>query len=218
MILHDPTTAIKVSSIILDRGVLLINFNAPFKWASGIISPVYCDNRRIFSVHAIRNIITGEIISCIRKNWLMFDGICGVATGGIPPAVLVAHYLQTNFLYVRPLPKSHGLKSQIEGLLTPDIKSIVLVEDLISSGTSSMNAISALRNAGLNVLGVVCVFHYNFPFAIEKFKKEGIPVIALTTFEVTLQTALKSGKISVEDFNRVMLWYKQVKEPTSQDE
>lgn len=214
----ERDTAYKVSLSIIDRGTIQINFDKKFVWTSGVVSPFYCDNRKLFSVPMLRNFIVEEIINVIKKNWGRYDAIGGVATGGIPPAVLVAHHLYLPFFYVRPKGKMHGLLTQVEGIFPKEISNAILIEDVISSGSSLLAAYQAVKDVGINVLGAVCIFSYDFPEVIDKIQKHGINLIALTNFEITIKVAMDRRFISESDYLLLMDWYKNFKFPSGYSE
>lgn len=177
----------------------------PFAWASGWKSPIYCDNRRILSFPYIRDYIKSELSNLIDQRFPDVEVIAGVATAGIAHGVLAADLLKLNFVYVRSSPKDHGLGNQIEGFFHPGQK-IVLVEDLISTGGSSMRACEALRNAGGEVMGIVAVFDYGFEIARDAFQQAGIPVYTLSNYDALLEVALQKGMIQEQQLAILRQW------------
>ncbi|MBX5439438.1 MAG: orotate phosphoribosyltransferase [Thermoflavifilum sp.] len=177
----------------------------PFTWASGWKSPIYCDNRRILSFPYIRDYIKSELSNLIDQRFPDVEVIAGVATAGIAHGVLAADLLKLNFVYVRSGPKDHGLGNQIEGFFHPGQK-IVVVEDLISTGGSSMRACEALRNAGGEVMGIVAVFDYGFEIARNSFQQAGIPVYTLSNYDALLEVALQKGMIQEQQLAILRQW------------
>ncbi|MCM1311764.1 MAG: orotate phosphoribosyltransferase [Bacteroides sp.] len=167
----------------------------PFTWASGWKSPFYCDNRKTLSYPELRNFVKTEICRVIMENFENVDAIAGVATGAIPQGALVADALNLPFVYVRSKPKDHGLENLIEGELKPGMK-VVVIEDLISTGGSSLKAVDAIRKNGCEVIGMVAAYTYGFEVAKEAFKEAKVKLITLTNYEAVLETALKTGYIT----------------------
>lgn len=167
----------------------------PFTWASGWKSPFYCDNRKTLSYPELRNFVKTEICRVIMENFEEVDAIAGVATGAIPQGALVADALNLPFVYVRSKPKDHGLENLIEGELKPGMK-VVVIEDLISTGGSSLKAVDAIRKNGCDVIGMVASYTYGFEVAKEAFKDAQVKLITLTNYEAVLETALKTGYIT----------------------
>ncbi|MBO5025610.1 MAG: orotate phosphoribosyltransferase [Bacteroidaceae bacterium] len=167
----------------------------PFTWASGWKSPFYCDNRKTLSYPELRNFVKTEICRVIMENFEDVDAIAGVATGAIPQGALVADALNLPFVYVRSKPKDHGLENLIEGELKPGMK-VVVIEDLISTGGSSLKAVDAIRKNGCEVIGMVASYTYGFEVAKEAFKDAKVKLITLTNYEAVLETALKTGYIT----------------------
>ena len=167
---------------------------SPFTWASGWKSPFYCDNRKTLSYPVLRSFIKIEFCRIILENFPEANAIAGVATGAIPQGALVADELQLPFGYVRSKPKDHGLENLIEGELSPGMK-VVVVEDLVSTGGSSLKAVEALRQ-DCEVIGMVAAFTYGFPIAEEAFKKAQVKLITLTNYQAVVQSALELGYIN----------------------
>lgn len=176
-----------------------------FTWASGWMSPIYCDNRKLFSYPAIRNFIKLEMSRIILEKYPQVDAIAGVATGAIAPGALVADALGLPFVYVRATPKDHGLENLIEGELRPNSK-VVVIEDLISTGMSSLKAVEAIRNDGSNVEGMVAIFTYGFPVATEKFKEANVAFSTLTNYDAVLAEALRIEYIEEDDLETLQEW------------
>ena len=179
--------------------------NNPFTWASGWKSPIYCDNRKTLSYPQIRNYIKIQIARLIQENYPDVQVIAGVATGAIAQGMLVADLLGLPFIYVRPTPKDHGLENQIEGDLKPKQK-VVVIEDLISTGGSSLKAVEAIRKDSSEVLGMIAIFSYGFPIATQKFKEAKVKLTTLCTYEAVLTEALATKYISKDDIETLQAW------------
>ena len=179
----------------------------PFTWASGWKSPLYCDNRKLISYPRIRTFIKIELSRLIIENFPEVDAIAGVATGAIAPGALVADALGLPFVYIRSTPKDHGLENLIEGELKPGSK-VVVVEDLVSTGSSSLKAVDAIRKDGSEVVGMVANFTYGFPVATEKFEKAEVKLFTLTNYDAILDEALRIDYIAEEDLDTLQEWRK----------
>lgn len=190
---------------LLEIEAIRLNLENPFTWASGWQSPIYCDNRLSLSYPEIRTYIKNELKTLVATEFTEIEAIAGVATAGIPQGALVADLLNLPFLYVRSKPKGHGMTNMIEGLVTPNQK-VVLVEDLISTGGSSIKAAVALQEAGFEVQGLVAIFTYGFDIAIENFAKEGLKVATLSNYNDMIEEALSSGYISHGEVNSLKAW------------
>ena len=177
----------------------------PFTWASGWKSPFYCDNRKTLSYPVLRNFVKIEIARVIMEQFGQVDAIAGVATGAIPQGAMVADLLNLPFVYVRSKPKGHGLENLIEGELRPGMK-VVVIEDLVSTGGSSLKAAEAIRRDGCEVIGMVAAFTYGFPVSEKAFKDAGIPLVTLTNYEAVLEIALGTGYIQEEDIEILDEW------------
>ena len=177
----------------------------PFTWASGWKSPFYCDNRKTLSYPSIRNFIKLQLARIILEKYDDVTAIAGVATGAIPQGALVADELNLPFVYIRATPKDHGLENLIEGDLKPNSK-VVVVEDLISTGGSSLKAVKAIQNDGSEVLGMVGIFSYGFPHAKEKFQEAGVELTTLSNYEAVLEEALRINYISPSDVETLSKW------------
>ena len=176
-----------------------------FTWASGWQSPIYCDNRIALSYPAIRNYLREQMAKQIEDIYGKPDAIAGVATGAIGLGALVAEQLNLPFVYVRPKPKAHGRQNQIEGWLENN-SSVVVIEDLVSTGKSSLQAVDALRDFGAQVKGMLAVFSYNFPIASENFKKSEVQLHTLSNYDHLLEQALDSGHITDTDAGLLKSW------------
>ncbi|MFV0537148.1 MAG: orotate phosphoribosyltransferase [Dysgonomonas sp.] len=199
----EKLTAEKLLSI---RAIKLQPSN-PFTWASGWKSPIYCDNRKLISYPRIRTFIKTELSRLILENFPDADAVAGVATGAIAPGALVADALGLPFVYIRATPKDHGLENLIEGELKPGSK-VVVVEDLVSTGTSSLKAVEAIRRDSSEVVGMVANFTYGFPVATENFKKANVELITLTNYDAVLREALRTDYIAESDLETLQEWRK----------
>lgn len=179
----------------------------PFVWASGWNSPIYTDNRKTLSYPDIRSFIKVELTRLIMENFSDADAIAGVATGAIAQGALVADTLGLPYVYVRSTPKNHGLENLIEGNLLPGQK-VVVIEDLISTGGSSLKAVEAIRNAGCEVVGMAAIFTYGFPIAEEAFKNANVTLYTLSNYNSMLEAALASGYIKADDIETLKEWRK----------
>ena len=187
MILNKDT-AKKTAELLLQVKAIKLNPSDPFNWASGWKSPIYCDNRVTLSYPPVRIFLKEEIAKIVEKEFGKPDVIAGVATGAIAIGILVAQELGIPFIYVRPEPKKHGRKNQIEGHLERG-QNVVVIEDLISTGTSSLNAVAALKEAGAVVKGMVAIFTYGFDLATENFKDKNIDLVTLSNYDNLLEQA-----------------------------
>lgn len=184
-----------------------INLNPanPFTWASGWKSPIYCDNRKTLSFPEVRNQICEGFKNLITEKYPEVEVIAGVATGAIAHGVLVADRLNLPFIYVRSTQKKHGLENLVEGEVKPGQK-VVVVEDLVSTGLSSLNAVEALRNAGCEVLGMVAIFTYGFPHATENFKKSGVTLDTLSNYNELIEFAVEKGIVNKNHLELLKSW------------
>ncbi|MBQ7823872.1 MAG: orotate phosphoribosyltransferase [Bacteroidaceae bacterium] len=178
-----------------------------FTWASGWKSPIYCDNRKTLSYPAIRNLIKVELSRIILENFEDVDAIAGVATGAIAQGAMVAEELGLPFVYVRSAPKDHGLENLIEGNLRPGQR-VVVIEDLISTGGSSLKAVEAIRKNGCEVIGMAAIFTYGFPIAVEKFQEANVKLITLSNYNAVLKEALSTNYITDADMATLQEWRK----------
>ena len=203
--IFNKNTAKKTAELLLQINAIKLSPKEPFTWASGWKSPIYCDNRIVLSFPPIRNYVKEEIAKHIEKQFGKPDVIAGVATGAIGIGILVAEYLGLPFVYVRPETKKHGRQNQIEGFLEKG-QNVVVVEDLISTGKSSLNAVKALKDAEVNVKGMVAIFTYGFSTATENFKKENIALHTLSNYENVLEQALDTKYITNTELETLSLW------------
>ena len=181
--------------------------NNPFTWASGWKSPFYCDNRKSLSYPDLRNYVKFEIVHTILEEFPEVEAIAGVATGAIPQGALVADALHLPFVYVRSKPKDHGLENLIEGELRPGMK-VVVIEDLISTGGSSLKAVEAIRKNACEVIGMVASYTYGFPVAKKAFKETGVKLVTLTDYEHVVAEALETGYIADDEVELLHEWRK----------
>lgn len=204
MILNKET-AIKTAELLLQIKAIKLEPQQPFTWASGWKSPIYCDNRIILSYPPIRNYVREQFARQIEELYGKPDVIAGVATGAIGIGMLVAEYLNLPFVYVRPEAKGHGRKNQIEGVLQNG-QTVVVIEDLISTGNSSLNAVKALQEAKVNIKGMLAIFTYGFDTAEENFKAAGIDLHTLSNYEQLIETALKTNYINASEADTLQAW------------
>lgn len=210
MILNEDK-ALKVAEFLLQIKAVKLNPKSPFTWASGIKSPIYCDNRVTLSYPAIRTFIRQAYAESILEHFGKPDVIAGVATGGIAQGALVAQELGLPFIYVRSSAKSHGMGNQVEGYFEKGQK-VVVIEDLISTGGSSLVAVEALREAGLEVKGLVAIFTYGFDMAVENFAKAECPFTTLSNYDFLLKKAVADNFISASDVQSLQDWRSNPKE------
>ncbi len=196
---------IEVARRLLQINTIKIQPSSPFTWASGWKAPIYCDNRKILSYPEIRTFICSQFVQIIKEKYPEAEVIAGVATGAIAHGVLVAEKLGLPFIYVRSKPKGHGLENLVEGDLKPGQK-VVIIEDLVSTGTSSLKAAEAVDNFGGDVLGMVAIFTYNFPLAKGNFKNAGIELTALSRYQNLIDLALKDGEITESEVKNLNSW------------
>jgi len=198
-------TAGPIASKLMEIGAIKLNHQKPFTWSSGWKSPIYCDNRLSLSYPDVRSYIKRCLAQAIRENFMKADVVVGVATAGVPQGALVADELQLPFAYVRPKPKDHGMENLIEGKIEKG-QTAVIVEDLISTGGSSLKAATALRDAGVKVIGMVAIFTYGFDTAINNFEKEDVHLVCLSDFNHLLQEALRNKFITEDQLVHVKSW------------
>jgi len=203
--IFNKNTAKKTAELLLQINAIKLNPQDPFTWASGWTSPIYCDNRVVLSFPPIRNYVREEMAKFIEKEYGKPDVIAGVATGAIGIGILVAQVLDLPFVYVRPEAKKHGRKNQIEGFIQKG-QNVVVVEDLISTGKSSLNAVRALKEANVNVKGMVAIFSYGFKVATDNFEKENVRLYTLSNYNVLLEEALDTNYISKKELETLSDW------------
>jgi orotate phosphoribosyltransferase len=203
--IFNKDTASKTAELLLQINAIKLNPGNPFTWASGWKSPIYCDNRITLSFPPIRNYLKEEFAKNIEKQFGKPDVIAGVATGAIGIGLLVAEALALPFVYVRPEPKKHGRLNQIEGFLQKG-QNVVVIEDLISTGNSSLLAVEALKEAGANVKGMAAIFSYGFQVADENFKKANVDLFTLSNYEHLLPLAVNKKYITEEEEKTLQEW------------
>ncbi len=204
--LRDQALAEKLAAMLLEiKAVSIVGQDQLFTWVSGIKSPIYCDNRVTISYPAVRTAIAKGFADLIRKGYPEADVIAGTATAGIPHAAWVAQELDKSMVYVRSTPKGHGKGNQIEGRLAPGAK-VILIEDLLSTGGSSLKAVEALQEAGAEVIAVLAIFSYQFPEVQAKFGAANIPFQTLTDYGVLLPLAASLGYVKQEEIEVLKAW------------
>lgn len=203
--IFNKDTAEKTAELLLQINAIKLNPKNPFTWASGWKSPIYCDNRLILSFPAIRNFVREEFSKHIEKEFGKPDVIAGVATGAIGIGMLVAEYMGLPFVYVRPEAKKHGRQNQIEGFLQSG-QNVVVVEDLISTGNSSLMAVEALKEAGAHVKGMVAIFTYGFDISKESFKKANVELHTLADYSHLLDLAVAKNYITENELTTLHKW------------
>ena len=194
-----------IAEKLLQINAIKLNVEHPFTWASGWKSPIYCDNRKVLSFPFVRDFIKSEMCNVIFQAFENAEMIAGVATAGIPWGAMAADQLKLPYIYVRPKPKEHGLGNQIEGFFEPG-KRVVVVEDLISTGKSSLQVVDVLKNAGLQVEGMVSIFNYGFPEAKNAFDKYQIPLKSLTDYDSLIALAIEQKSVSESQQNVLLNW------------
>ena len=201
----DKKVAEQTINYLTQINAIKLNTKNPFTWTSGIKSPIYCDNRLILSYPNVRKFIADEMTYIVKNLYGEKISIAGVATGAIAIGAMIAERLNLPYAYVRPEPKGHGLKNQIEGNINEG-SSIVVIEDLISTGKSSLNAINALKSEGYNVMGMLSIFSYNFQFANKKFEQENISINSLSDYNSLVEKIESEGSLSKTEINRLKKW------------
>ena len=194
-----------IAEKLLQINAIKLSIEHPFTWASGWKSPIYCDNRKILSFPFIRDFIKSEMCNVIFQSFEKAEMIAGVATAGIPWGAMAADQLKLPYIYVRPKPKEHGLGNQIEGYFEPG-KRVVVVEDLISTGKSSLQVVDVLKNSGLVVDGMVSIFNYGFNHAKKAFEDYNLPYKSLTDYESLISLAIEKNIIPADDQNTLLNW------------
>jgi len=200
----------KIAELLLQSKAIIIEPTNPFTWASGWISPIYCDNRRILSYPDIRSYLKSQFVKIIKDNFKQIDVIAGVATGAIAIAALVADELNLPLVYVRAAAKKHGLGNKIEGKIDKNNK-VVVIEDLISTGGSSLNAVQTLRNSKANVMGMVAIFTYGFDISVNNFINANCKLITLCNYNIVIKKAIKNNYIKQNQFDILENWRKDPK-------
>ena len=194
-----------VAEKLLQINAIKLSPQQPFTWASGWKSPIYCDNRKALSFPLVRDFVKSEMCSVVFEKFPDTDLLAGVATAGVPWGAMASDQLKLPFVYVRPSPKGHGLGNQIEGFYEKGQK-VVVIEDLISTGKSSLQVIELLRQEGLDVQGMVAIFTYNFPVAEKAFSDAGVPYITLTNYNSLIQLAEEKEIITADQQKTLLNW------------
>ncbi|WP_369048678.1 orotate phosphoribosyltransferase [Tenacibaculum sp. UWU-22] len=201
----NKDTSKKTAELLLQIKAIKLSIASPYTWASGWKSPIYCDNRITLSYPPVRNFLKEELAKLVEEKHGKPDVIVGVATGAIAIGALVAQDLGVSFAYVRPKPKGHGIKNQIEGHIESG-QNVVVIEDLISTGKSSLQAVKVLKEAHVNVKGMVAIFSYGFDVAKENFKSENVELTTLTNYDFLLEQALESNYIDSKELSTLKDW------------
>jgi len=201
----DKKVAEQTVDFLTQINAIKLNTKNPFTWTSGIKSPIYCDNRLVLSYPRIREFIANSMSQIIKNKYGNDISIVGVATGAIAIGIMIAERLNLPYAYVRPEPKGHGLKNQIEGNIDKN-SNVLVIEDLISTGKSSLTAINALKSNGYNVIGMLSIFSYNFEFANKKFVSEKITINSLADYNTLVEIIESKGDISDEEVSRLKKW------------
>ncbi|SEI98219.1 orotate phosphoribosyltransferase [Dyadobacter koreensis] len=195
----------RVAELLLEAKAIKLSPEKPFQWSSGWFSPIYCDNRVALSFPDTRTFIKKALADLIKSEYPDVDAVVGVATGGIAQGALVADVLELPFAYVRPEPKKHGMGNQIEGRLEKG-QSVIIVEDLISTGGSSLKVVDALRNAGIEVAGMVAIFTYGFKVAEDNFKEKDVKLSVLSNYDALISTAVEHEYVTSEQVENLSEW------------
>jgi orotate phosphoribosyltransferase len=201
----DKKVAVQTVNYLTQINAIKLNTKKPFTWTSGIKSPIYCDNRLILSFPDVRKFVADKMTDIVENKYGKDISIAGVATGAIAIGAMIAERLNLPYAYVRPEPKEHGLKNQIEGNIKKG-SNIVVIEDLISTGKSSLNAINALKSEGYNVMGMLSIFSYNFQFANKKFEDENISINSLSDYNSLVDLIQSEGTLDSNEISRLKKW------------
>ena len=196
-----------VAEKLLQSNAIRLNVKEPFTWASGWKSPIYCDNRKVLSFPFIRDFIKSELCNVVFEHFPEAQLLAGVATAGIAWGAMVADQLKLPYIYVRPKPKEHGLGNQIEGFYEEKQKTVV-IEDLISTGKSSLQVVDVLRKEGIEVVGMVSIFSYGFDAASDAFAKAGVSYRSLTNYRTLIELAIEKGIVTTGQQNTLLNWSK----------
>ena len=201
----DKKVAEQTVNFLTQINAIKLNTKNPFTWTSGIKSPIYCDNRLVLSYPKIREFIADSMTNIIKNKYGDDISIAGVATGAIAVGAMISERLNVPYAYVRPEPKGHGLRNQIEGNIE-DKSNVVVIEDLISTGKSSLNAINALKSEGINVMGMLSIFSYNFDFANKKFIEEKVTINSLADYNTLVEVIESNGDLGNNEITRLKKW------------
>jgi orotate phosphoribosyltransferase len=194
-----------IAEKLLQINAVKLNLKEPFTWASGWKSPIYCDNRRILSFPFVRDYIKSELCNVVFEKFPEAQLLAGVATAGIAWGAMVADQLKLPYIYVRPKPKEHGLGNQVEGYCEKGQK-VVVIEDLVSTGKSSLQVVDVLKAVGVEIVGLVSIFTYDFPVAVEAFANAGLKYRSLTNYPVLIQLAIEKGIVSADQQEILLKW------------
>jgi orotate phosphoribosyltransferase len=194
-----------VAEKLLQVGAVKLSPEQPFTWASGWKSPIYCDNRKVLSFPFVRDFIKSELCNVVFEQFPEADVLAGVATAGIPWGAMAADQLKLPYIYVRPKPKEHGLGNQIEGAFTPGQK-VLVIEDLISTGKSSLQVVDVLRRAGAEVTGMVSIFNYGFALAEQAFSDAAVSYRSLTNYPTLISLAVEKGQVPADTEELLLQW------------
>ena len=201
----DKKVAEQTVNFLTQINAIKLNTKNPFTWTSGIKSPIYCDNRLVLSYPKIREFIADSMTQIIKNKYGSDISIAGVATGAIAVGAMISERLNVPYAYVRPEPKGHGLRNQIEGNIE-EKSNVVVIEDLISTGKSSLNAINALKSEGINVMGMLSIFSYNFDFANKKFIDEKVTINSLADYNTLVEVIELNGDLGNNEITRLKRW------------
>ena len=201
----DKKVAEQTVNFLTQINAIKLNTKNPFTWTSGIKSPIYCDNRLVLSYPKIREFIADSMTQIIKNKYGSDISIAGVATGAIAVGAMISERLNVPYAYVRPEPKGHGLRNQIEGNIE-EKSNVVVIEDLISTGKSSLNAINALKSEGINVMGMLSIFSYNFDFANQKFIDEKVTINSLADYNTLVEVIELNGDLGNDEITRLKKW------------
>lgn len=202
---EETPIASRVAELLLEAKAIKLSPEKPFQWSSGWLSPIYCDNRVALSFPDTRTYIKKALADLIKTEYPDVDAVVGVATGGIAQGALVADLLELPFAYVRPEPKKHGMGNQIEGRLEKG-QSVIIVEDLISTGGSSLKVVDALRNAGIEVAGMIAIFTYGFQVAQNNFEEKDVKLSVLSNYDALISTAVALDYVTPEQVESLSAW------------
>ena len=199
------TAAHSIAEKLLQINAVKLNIENPYTWASGWKSPIYCDNRKALGFPYVRDFIKSELSAVIFEQFADAETVAGVATAGISWGAMAADQLKLPFMYVRPKPKEHGMGNQIEGMYEVGQK-VIVIEDLISTGNSSLQCCEVLQKEGLIIEGMISIFNYGFPQAAEAFDKAGIKLVSLSNYEALINIAKDKGQLQEEQLASLLKW------------
>lgn len=205
IITAETSLAKQVASLLLEVEAVKLSPQKPFRWASGWNSPIYCDNRYTLSFPSVRTIIRDGLVKMVKEYFPQVEVLAGVATAGVPQGAIMADNMKLPFVYVRPKPKDHGMENLIEGKVVKGQK-VVLVEDLISTGGSSLKAAEALKDAGFEVLGMVAIFTYGFQIAQDNFTKAGVQLVTLSNYSLLVEEAVARNYVAKDQLEILNAW------------